>query len=289
MSGRGSSAGAKSAQPKRRKVLRDNILGITKPAIRRLARRGGVKRISGLCYEEIRSILKMTLENYIRNAVTITDHARRTTVAPNDVLIGLKLLGINVFAVQGRRGQGKKVARADKTKGKLSPSKKSSKTATQARTKTPASRGGASKGARGGSKAAGGASKGARGGSKAAGGASRATAVKSAAGGAAAAGTKKAHRFRPGTTALREIRRYQKTVELLIRKLSFRRLVQEIAQDYKEGLRFSPAAVFLLQSAAEAYLIGLFEDANLTAIHAKRITVMPKDLQLARRIRGERA
>ncbi|XP_068476385.1 histone H3.2-like [Phaseolus vulgaris] len=98
-----------------------------------------------------------------------------------------------------------------------------------------------------------------------------------------------AHRFRPGTVALREIRKYQKSTELLIRKLPFQRLVREIAQDFKTDLRFQSSAVSALQEAAEAYLVGLFEDTNLCAIHAKRVTIMPKDIQLARRIRGERA
>ena len=102
-------------------------------------------------------------------------------------------------------------------------------------------------------------------------------------------GVKKPHRYRPGTVALREIRRYQKSTELLIRKLPFQRLVREIAQDFKTDLRFQSAAVGALQEAAEAYLVGLFEDTNLCAIHAKRVTIMPKDIQLARRIRGERA
>ncbi|CAA6670179.1 unnamed protein product [Spirodela intermedia] len=87
-----------------------------------------------------------------------------------------------------------------------------------------------------------------------------------------------AHRFRPGTVALREIRKYQKSTELLIRKLPFQRLVREIAQDFKTDLRFQSTAVSALQ-----------EDTNLCAIHAKRVTIMPKDIQLARRIRGERA
>ncbi|XP_003369825.1 histone H3, embryonic [Trichinella spiralis] len=100
---------------------------------------------------------------------------------------------------------------------------------------------------------------------------------------------KKLRRYRPGTVALREIRRYQKSTELLIRKLPFQRLVREVAQDYKTELRFQSSAVFALQEAAEAYLVGLFEDTNLCAIHAKRVTIMPKDVQLARRIRGERA
>ncbi|KAK8797395.1 hypothetical protein WA158_004603 [Blastocystis sp. Blastoise] len=98
---------------------------------------------------------------------------------------------------------------------------------------------------------------------------------------------KKPHRFRPGTVALREIRKYQKSTELLVRKLPFQRLVREIATEFKNDLRFQSTAVLALQEATEAYLVGLFEDTNLCAIHAKRVTIMPKDMQLARRIRGE--
>ena len=101
-------------------------------------------------------------------------------------------------------------------------------------------------------------------------------------------GVKKPHRYRPGTVALCEIRRYQKSTELLIRKLPFQCLVREIAQDFKTELRFQLAAIMVLQEASEAYLVGLFEDSNLCAIHAKQVTIMPKDIQLARRIRGER-
>jgi histone H3 len=101
-------------------------------------------------------------------------------------------------------------------------------------------------------------------------------------------GIKKPHRFRPGTVALREIRKFQKSTELLIRKLPFQRLVREILQDHKTDVRFQGSAFTALQEAAEAYLISLFEDTNLCAIHAKRVTLMPKDIQLARRIRGER-
>ena len=102
-------------------------------------------------------------------------------------------------------------------------------------------------------------------------------------------GLKRPMRYRPGTVALREIRRYQKSTELLIRKLPFNRLVREIAQDFKTDLRFQAQAILALQEAAEAYLVGLFEDTNLCGIHAKRVTIMPKDIQLARRICGERA
>jgi histone H3 len=138
----------------------------------------------------------------------------------------------------------------------------------------------------------------------------------------ATGGVKKPHRYRPGTVALREIRRYQKSTDLLIRKrklsiflkcstvprlcftygiipkqlhclllrvVPFQRLVREIAQDFKGDLRFQGSAVLALQESAEAYLVGLFEDTNLCAIHAKRVTIMPKDIQLARRIRGERS
>ena len=101
----------------------------------------------------------------------------------------------------------------------------------------------------------------------------------------ATGGVKKPHRYRPGTVALREIRKYQKSTELLIRKLPFQRLVREIAQDFKTDLRFQSSAILALQEASEAYLVGLFEDTNLCAIHAKRVTIMPKDIQLARRIR----
>ena len=97
----------------------------------------------------------------------------------------------------------------------------------------------------------------------------------------------KPHRYRAGTVALKDIRHYQGNTALLIRKLPFQRLVREIAQDFKTDLRFQSAAILCLQEAAEAYLVRLFDDANLCAIHARRVTIMPKDLFLARRIRGE--
>ena len=103
MSGRGKGGkglgtwGAK----RHRKVLRDNIQGITKPAIRRLARRGGVKRISGLIYEETRGVLKIFLENVIRDAVTYTEHARRKTVTAMDVVYALKRQGRTLYGFGG--------------------------------------------------------------------------------------------------------------------------------------------------------------------------------------------
>ena len=109
-------------------------------------------------------------------------------------------------------------------------------------------------------------------------------------------GVKKRYRYRLGTVALKQIRQYQKSTELLIRKLPFQRLVREIASDSEViklplcgKVRFQSAAIMALQEATEAYLVGLFEDSNLCAIHARRVTIMPKDIQLARRIHGERA
>jgi histone H3 len=106
----------------------------------------------------------------------------------------------------------------------------------------------------------------------------------------AGGGVQKKRRFRPGTKALREIRRYQKSDELLIRKLPFQRLVREIVEAQSrtgETYRLQAAALNALQMAAEAYLVSLFEDSYLCTLHAKRVTLMPKDMQLARRIRGE--
>ena len=99
---------------------------------------------------------------------------------------------------------------------------------------------------------------------------------------------KRPRRYRPGTIALREIRKFQKTTDLLIRKLPFQRLVREIATEYKSDLRFQTQAILALQEACEAYLVNLFEDTNLCAIHAKRVTIMAKDMLLAKRIRGEK-
>ena len=102
-------------------------------------------------------------------------------------------------------------------------------------------------------------------------------------------GQPKPRRYRPGTVALWEIRRCQKSTELLLIKLPLQRLVRELAQDLgKMTIRFQSGAIMALQEASEAYLVGLLEDANLCAIHTKRVTIMPKDIQLARRIREER-
>lgn len=105
----------------------------------------------------------------------------------------------------------------------------------------------------------------------------------------------KSHRFRPGTVAMREIRRYQRTYDLLIPRLPFNKLVRDLAYEIlKEEmgdnakLQFQASALDGLQEATEHYLVKLLEDSNLNAIHANRVTVQPKDIKLARRIRGEK-
>ncbi|KAJ5203987.1 histone H3 [Penicillium cinerascens] len=103
--------------------------------------------------------------------------------------------------------------------------------------------------------------------------------------------TGRRRRYKPGTVALKEIRRYQRSYDLLIAKLPFARLVREVALDLLPAdvgaeLRWQSHAIQALQEAAEAFLVHLFEDTNLCAIHAKRVTIMQKDIQLARRIRG---
>ncbi|XP_034546197.1 uncharacterized protein LOC117817566 [Notolabrus celidotus] len=268
MSGRGKGGKGlgKGGAKRHRKVLRDNIQGITKPAIRRLARRGGVKRISGLIYEETRGVLKVFLENVIRDAVTYTEHAKRKTVTAMDVVYALKrqgrtlygfgvlveclLLGglLSLLGQQDSLDVGQHAALSDGHSAQQLVSSSSLRTAscraeTMARTKQTARKSTGGKAPR------------------------KQLATKAARKSApATGGVKKPHRYRPGTVALREIRRYQKSTELLIRKLPFQRLVREIAQDFKTDLRFQSSAVMALQEASEAYLVGLFEDTNLCAI-----------------------
>eukprot|EP00804_Cyclotella_cryptica_P005466 CCRYP_002992-RA/>CCRYP_002992-RA protein AED:0.12 eAED:0.12 QI:0/-1/0/1/-1/0/1/0/119 len=112
---------------------------------------------------------------------------------------------------------------------------------------------------------------------------------------APALGVKKPHCYCPGTVALSEIRRYQKSTDLLIRKVPFQRLAREVLQDLNRpgsyphfnAERFQATSLLAIQESVEAISVGLFEDANLCATHARRVTIMPKDMQLALRIRGD--
>ena len=98
----------------------------------------------------------------------------------------------------------------------------------------------------------------------------------------------KPHRYRPGTVALREIRRYQKSYDKLVPHTPFRRLCREIVQDFKAGTRWSPAALDALQEGAEAFLVEIFQATNLCALHSKRVGIQPKDMRLAIELRGDR-
>nr|XP_058933170.1 uncharacterized protein LOC131764223 [Kogia breviceps] len=259
MSGRGKGGKGlgKGGAKRHRKVLRDNIQGITKPAIRRLARRGGVKRISGLIYEETRGVLKVFLENVIRDAVTYTEHAKRKTVTAMDVVYALKRQGRTLYGFGAERFLSTlKFETTGIELGWISTFNASIyhklvpiyviynwNCLCMARTKQTARKSTGGKAPR------------------------KQLATKAARKSApATGGVKKPHRYRPGTVALREIRRYQKSTELLIRKLPFQRLVREIAQDFKTDLRFQSSAVMALQEACEAYLVGLFEDTNLLQV-----------------------
>ena len=104
----------------------------------------------------------------------------------------------------------------------------------------------------------------------------------------AAAGGKKQMKWRPGTVALRQIRKLQKGTDVLIRKAPFQRMIRAVANGAKSGLRWQAAACAAMQEATESYVIGVLSDANLCALHSRRVTLMPRDLFLARRLRGER-
>ena len=101
-------------------------------------------------------------------------------------------------------------------------------------------------------------------------------------------GMKKSFRWRPGTVSNYQVRKLQKSTELLVAKAPFSRLVREVAETHKAGLRFQASAVAAIQEATEAFVVSLLSDANLAALHASRVTAMPRDLQLVRRLRGER-
>lgn len=218
--------GLSGAKVYRRPVYRDNIQGITKPVILRLAHRGGVKSLSGVMYEETRAILKVFLQDLIRLSTLSKVYARRSTYQVKDLEFALNVK--NKYLVAGVN-----------PKSKTTSSLQSCKLRKRAE-KEPG---------------------------------------------------KQRRRAKSGMNAIREIRYVQKNSDcLLIPHLAFKRLVLEIAQEYSDDdIRVSDAFTRLIQLVAEEYLTALFEDANLAAIHSGRVTVNPKDIQLARRIRKERA
>jgi len=217
---------------KHRKVIRDSIGGITEPAIRRVLRRAGVKRIGKVIYDEIRGLLKVWLENIIKDTVAFTEHARRKTASIEDLEAALDVNGIALAAGLNENAKHTATLQSCNARGKSGGSHSSSAT-----DETP----------------------------------------------------KKPHRFRPGVVAMRDIRRHQKNSDCLaFPKLNFQRLVREISQNYSDELRFAKGVIDLLQLSAEDYLTDLCDSANKCAIHAKRETLLAKDLHLVRIVRKER-
>ncbi len=213
-----------SGAVRHRKVLRDNIQGLTKPAIKRLAHKAGVKGVSGLIYEEIRGVAKVFMEPLIRSCVVIATTEEKKTVKIRHLYGALEIAKTPLVAA-------------------INPTTKS---ATYF----------------------------------------KACEVESRPAGA----PPKKTRARPGTGALRDIRRQQKSEGCLIfAKLPFERFVREIAQDYEIDMQFAADFLLMVQFVCEQYLVGLLFDANSAAIHDGRQTIFPKDIQLARLIRGERA
>lgn len=207
-----------------KKIIRDSIQGITKPAIKRLSKRGGNLRLSGLIYEEVRGIMKVYMETIIANSILLMQHARRKTLHKEDLEGAIENLGIYLVAGPKKKGG-------------------SSFDSSKARPKQ-----------------------------------------------AKSVGPNKPHRFHPGTVAKREVTYQQKTSETFaIRKTNFSRLAKEIGQDYAEDVRYGKTFMEFFQLVVEDYLISLLRDAHRIANHSgDRQTLFPKDLQLARRIRGDR-
>jgi len=223
--GKGGKGLSGAKRPRSRQVYRDNIQGITKPVILRIAHRGGAKSLSGLMYEETRGVLKVFLEELLRLATLSMQHARRSTYQVKDLNFALNVN--NRYLMAGVDSNSKNTSSLQACKLRKRAEKEPGK---------------------------------------------------------------QRRRAKAGTNAIREIRYAQKNSDcLLIPHLPFRRLLMEIAQDFVTEYRVSDAFTRLTQLVVEDYLTGLYEDATLAAIHAGRVKIMPKDIQLARRIRQERA
>ena len=214
-------SGRDKGAKRHRGVNYDYVQGITKPAIKKLNYRAGVRQVSGLVYEEIRGVLKVWLEDILRNSVTVAEHDRKKTVDIKHVAAAFQAKGISLVAgVNGLKT----------IKGITKPRKVTDE-------------------------------------------------------------VKKPRRSKPGTRALRQIRKMQKYSDrLIIPQLPFSRLVREVGQDFKTQLRFAKEAVLALQLAAEEYLVGILRDSLEVALVTKggRGTVMPKHIQAVRTIREER-
>ena len=205
---------------KHRRILRDNIYGITKPAIKRLGYKAGVKSMGGLMYAETRGVLRIWLEKLLRKSVDYAMFYRKKTINEGMISAALVDNGISSGWIDPKLKVKTCKVKPGKTKRKDGAKKK---------------------------------------------------------------------RAKKGHSAIRAIRYYQKQHGcLVIPQTAFARLVREIAQDFSTDLRFTKGALELIKFAAESYLVKLFEEGNFCALHSGRQTLQPKDIQLARRIRGER-
>ena len=196
---------------KHKKVLKNNIQGITKPAIVRVSRRAGIKNMSGLHYKEMRDNILNYLYEILKKTASILDNSKEKTVQFKHVSLAAKEQGIVAIYSFDEKNCKSKNMKVKKKKRKRSK----------------------------------------------------------------------------GSLAIKEIEFQQKNHCLMIPRLAFSRVVREIMQDYKTDVNFSKVSLDFIQALTENYLVSLLEDANLCAIHAKRTTVMPKDVMLARRIRGD--
>ena len=219
---------------RRLRVLQDNIQDISRPALQRIMRRAGIKRISGLVYDELRGVMKVYMEGIIKDMVVFVEHDRRKTVQIGDLEAALEMHGIFLTAGLNSSAKKTKSIQSCNSRGKSGPAKK---------TKTSAP---------------------------------------------SAGGIKKPHRFHPGVRAIRAIRYQQKNSDCLaIPKANFDRLAREISQDYKDELRFSDGVLGLLQLVVEDFLISLCKDSYKCTLFTGRDTIQPKDIRIARSIRGD--
>ena len=218
MSGRGKGGKGglgKSGAKRHRKLLHDNVQGITRPAIRRLANRAGIERCSTGVYEETRDLIKQALERILSKVVVFTQTARRRTIKVEDLENALELMGIHLLAKHDISGCGNPAPKKKNDDGE----------------------------------------------------------------------EKRAHRFRPGTRTRQHIRYQQKNSDCLaFRKLSFERLVREVAQEYIEDVNFAKLVFPTIQLVIETHLTRFFEKAGLCVKHADRTTLTTKDVQLVRRV-----
>lgn len=211
---------------KHRMLIRDSIQGITNPAIGRIAQTAGIKRVSGLVYEEFRGVMKTYMKELMQATLIFTEHDRRRTVKQADLDAALQVKGMYLGAS------------VNPNTSKTFTTKKSRHRTTKNENNTDED-----------------------------------------------GNAKKPHRFKPGTVALQEIRYQQKHSDnFAIHKANFKRLVREIGQDCLDNIRYSHSFIELFQLVVEDHMVKLMQSANLCCIHAGRQTVMPSDIQLARRI-----